>query len=130
MDHWCEQYIGQPWTPECDCFGWFRLWRERHFADLVPDVAVNDRHLPHVAMALMTPENGMALGWEQTSAPVEGDAVLLSRGERPHHIGMVVFIGCQMRVLHALEGGRVTRSTNIDLLVNGWKTKEYWAPCK
>ena len=130
MMHWCDQYRGAAWTPECDCFAWFRYWRQVHFGDQVPDVHVDRRYDPSVAMGLITADMAHSMGWEPTSCPAEGDAVTLSRGQSPHHIGMVVVVAGRRRILHAAEGAGVLVSSPAELFANHWIVTGYWTPCK
>jgi hypothetical protein len=117
------KYLGQPWTEEHDCYYWFCEIQRREFGRKLPPLAGNHRVLN--AARLMRDEPGI-LGWSQTAQPKEGDAAFLAQKSRPHHIGVVVFIGGKHRILHALEGSGVILSDATDLRINGWIINGYW----
>lgn len=128
--HWCEQYIGKPWSQDSDCWVWFRRWRKDHFGDEMTEIPVDHGKLVQCAARQMAGDIEAVFGWTATDAPVEGDAVFLSQRNQPHHIGMVVMLGGQMHVLHALEGVGVVVNTTLELLTNGWTRKGYYTPCR
>lgn len=125
-DHWALSYVGKPWTPQQDCFYWFRYWSRTFFGHDLPDSGVCHERLLATASRIMAGDIERAFGYRLTETPQEGDAVFLSQRTRPHHIGMVVLPDEQFYVLHALEGAGVIASTVTDLALNGWKIKGYW----
>lgn len=124
--HWAVGEVGKKWTKEHDCFYWFRKWSQDHFGIMLPDSGADHRRLVASASKIMTSNIAEIFGYVQTDTPSEGDAVFLSKGNRPHHIGMVVEPDGQFYVLHALEGMGVISSTRYDLTIEGWKIKGYW----
>ena len=122
--YWWEQYLGLPWETDRDCFHWFMLWRQEHFAKHGPiKVDSQDRAKVQNAIRFLSLSHCAAYGWRLTEHPVEGDAALLSRSKHPHHIGMIVFVDGHMKILHAVEGGSVVVSSRQELLINGWKIR-------
>jgi len=129
MTHWCQQYIGQPYSPGKDCFGWFRHWRKERFGqDLAPVEINQNRRIRHAIEIMQTPIHEL-FGWHQTNEPEEGDMVYLTQGCQVNHLGMVVSVSGRLQTLHALDGVGVCLSDNMNLLTNGWKKKGYFT-CK
>jgi len=126
MIHWCQQYIGQPYSPEKDCFGWFRHWRKEHFGQELAPVEVNQNRRVRHAIEIMQTSIHELFGWRRTNTPEEGDMVYLARGRNVNHLGMVVFVSGRFQALHAIEGTGVCLSDNICLLTNGWEKKGYY----
>lgn len=129
MKHWGYQYIGQEYTDQKDCFVWFCEWRDEHFNDKIT-LQINGNSPLLKAKHYMNDTMASALGWVPTDEPKEGDAVFLTLGTRPHHIGMVVFPVVQKQVLHAVPGIGVILSNMFDLRINGWGIKGFYTLCK
>jgi hypothetical protein len=130
QNFWFDKYKGRSWEEKGDCFGWFKYWRKNHFNDEMASIPVDHGRLVLSATRILTGDVTGVFGWEQTDTPKEGDAVFLSQRKHPHHVGMVVFPGGRMHILHALEGIGVVLSDNLNLITNGWKNKGFWTPCK
>lgn len=96
--HWAEPLLGTPWVPGIsDCWSFARrVWKER-FGRIVEPLPVDPAD--HRAAARLL-EGAAGRGWIATGAPVEGDAVLMSAGRRPCHVGIWLAPG---RVLHSIE---------------------------
>jgi len=126
--HWSSKYVGKKWTPIHDCFYWFRKISEEQFGRVVPICGkIDHTKLARTAAKEMTRDIKAVYGYERTDTPVEGDAVFLTQRCVPHHIGMAVFSGGQLNVLHALDGiGMVVVSDVGNLAANGWKIEGFW----
>ena len=128
MSHWTMQYLGQPWTPEQNCYYWFRKIMVERFAcdGLPPDVAVSENGSARLAMRELTSDSVKRCGWTQTETPHEGDAALLAEGKRSSHIGVVTYIKNKLMVVHARKATGVVVSDALALKVNNLKITGYW----
>ena len=125
--HWAMKYIGQKWEHEKDCFYWFRTIRKEQFNHDVPICGVDHTNLVLSASRILTGDVKGVFGYKQVDSPGEGDAVFMTQRNTPHHVGMIIFPGGKMMVLHALEGIGVIVSDLMDLKMNGWKIVGYWS---
>lgn len=97
--HWAADYIGLPWTPECNCWHFCaRIWRERFGID-VPLIDVDGAD-PRATRRELE-QSAERRGWQLVEVPREGDAVLMAKGARPCHVGMWLDLG---GTLHCIEG--------------------------
>lgn len=101
MQHWCEQYVGQPYIEgQNDCAA---------LAERVQrDVFGRDITLPqHRAAGVRGWSEQIAAGKDEiaecTDTPEEGDAVLMIGRGRLNHIGIYVRINGVPHVLHAMK---------------------------
>lgn len=127
--HWSDQYIGQPFHKDGgDCFYWYRRIAREQFGRTIPPMPVNPRRHARSAMELLgDPSAPGRCGYVPTDTPIEGDAVFLSRGDEPHHLGMVIDPGDgQLWVLHALEGSGVISQPIYTLSREGWNILGYY----
>ncbi|GAB7082279.1 hypothetical protein [Megalodesulfovibrio paquesii] len=128
MAHWVEQYTGQPWTPEQDCFYWFvRISREQFGRD-IPGYMADHARLVHAAARALSGDLASHYPCQQTATPHDGDAALLTQHRVPHHIGMVVWLKGKLHVLHALQNVGVVCSDRRSLQANGWHLAGFWTP--
>lgn len=130
MKHWSEKYLGKPWTPDTDCYYWFRRIQAEQFGRPMPVVPLDHASgtaLVKSAARVIAGEVPAVVGWRPTDAPVEGDAVLMAQRTRPHHIGTVLIADGRLHTLHALEGVGVIVSDTQTLRLNGWQITGYWA---
>jgi cell wall-associated NlpC family hydrolase len=112
---WAAAYIGQPWTPERDCWAFFRDVQREAFGREVPAIDIDALSLTACLRTFKAhPERGR---WLPTDDPQDGDGVLLARGRLPSHVGIWVDGG---RVLHSLEGFGVVCQRVADLRAAGW----------
>ena len=102
--HWAAAWIGQPYDPAVNhCWQFARaVWRGHFGWDVAAlDVdALDPRQLRrdfvgHAEFGHWRPVTG------GDHAAVEGDAVIMARGQRPCHIGIWI---APATVLHAVEG--------------------------
>lgn len=127
MSHWAAKYIGRPWTPECNCYEWFRRITREQFGLELPAINLPPDHMTRRAARIMNTGTDDLFGYRPTDTPAEGDAVFLSgNGRTSHHIGMVIFSGRRMMVLHALDGIGVVASDRPGLRANGLTIKGFW----
>lgn len=130
MKHWTEKYLGQPWTPEKNCYYWFRRVMEEQFGrkGLPPGEAVSEKEITRLAARGFTEEAVRGCGWERVEdEPREGDAVYLTQGKICNtHIGVVFFRGGKRFVLHARKGAGVVVSDRHGLLLNCFRERGYW----
>ena len=129
MSHWIMQYLGQPWTPEQNCYYWFRKIMVEQFGrdGLPPNIVVSEQGSARVAMRELTSEAVKSYGWTQIETPREGDAVLLAEGKRSSHIGVVVCIKEKLLVIHARKNTGVVLSDARALKSNNLKITGYWS---
>lgn len=104
LPHWAACYIGLPYDPVSDhCWAFARrVWREQFGWDVAElDVDATDpRQLRRDFVS--HPEFGQWRGVQGgVERAVEGDAVIVARGQRPCHIGIWITPAI---VLHAVEG--------------------------
>ncbi|AGW12847.1 hypothetical protein [Megalodesulfovibrio gigas] len=128
--HWCARYLGGKWGETHDCFSWFVVISREQFGRDIPNLWVDHTRLLSQAMRGLH-DPGQHYPCRPTETPKEGDAVLMTQGQRAHHIGMVVFPGGdggRLHVLHALERIGVVCTDRRTLRVNGWKIVGYWTP--
>lgn len=99
--HWAAAYVGQPWElGQSDCWHFCRrVWREKFGLEV-----------PAVIGATATPLEGRRAlrdadltGWAAVGDPREGDAVMMSKGQTPCHVGLWVS-PAGGSVLHSVEG--------------------------
>lgn len=107
-DHWAVPYIGTPWIRgEFECWHFAaRIWAEQFGITVTLDPG--DLTGPRAGRRALAddPERSH---WGLTDAPREGDAVLMAKGLRPCHVGVLVTPQsarqiAQHLVLHAVEG--------------------------
>jgi hypothetical protein len=100
VTHWAARYIGTPWDPASQhCWGFARrVWHEVFGLD-VPEVVI-DGSSPYAARRALSQGHD---GWVPVSEPVEGDAVLMARGQRPCHVGVWIAPDPEAGVLHSVE---------------------------
>jgi hypothetical protein len=102
VTHWAAQYIGAPWdAADQHCWNFAcRVWREVFHIEVA--IAHLDAASPRdVRQALGQDPQGS--GWSRVEIPVEGDAVLMSMGRRPCHVGVWAAPDPAPGILHAVE---------------------------
>lgn len=124
MTHWVERYLGQPFSPDRDCFFYFRLIQKEVFQRDCLSLPINHDNLTLSAAKAMS--KGQYDRYIETNSPREGDAVFLSQRTRPHHIGTMAVVGGISYVVHALDHVGVVLSDLTSLHLNGWKVAGYW----
>ena len=128
MTHWAVKYIGQPWTGEHRCYDWFRQLSREQFGRDLPAIAVPEGLRDTLTAARWMNGKSEYFGcWNPTDTPVEGDGVFLSNnGTVSHHIGMVIYPGKKLMVLHALKDIGVVASDRAALRANNLRIMEFW----
>lgn len=103
MNHWTEQYIGQPYeTGSADCAALVAQVRREVFALPVPEAADIERAASRLGRVGQMTDLVDAYG-HKTDTPKDGDAVLMICRGRPSHIGVFADISGEPCVLHAME---------------------------
>lgn len=128
MTHWSAKYLGGAWSPECDCFGWFRIIQEAEFGRSLADMERGGCNLTLFAANVMRGDVPVRYGWRQADAPKEGDAAFLTKSKAPHHIGVVTFVDEKFHVVHAPEWRGVMVSDLQSLRLDLWRVVSYWTP--
>lgn len=102
MTHWAAKYLGMPWSPDCDCWGFFRLVQREQFGRDLPAIPLDDYRLPRKSAVIAGhPERANWVGIDPSEA-VDGDGVMMKEGDRDAHVGIWV----------AVDGGLVLHSDN------------------
>ena len=129
MSHWAMEYLGQPWTPERNCYYWFRRIMVEQFGhDGLPPVAeVNEKGSVRVAMRALTDESVKRYGWIPTEVASEGGAVFLTEGTRSSHLGVATYIKGKLLIIHACKNTGVVLSDTLALKVNNLRITGHWA---
>lgn len=128
MTHWSFKYLGQPWSLDCDCFGWFRIIQEQEFGRKFEDINRGDMDRTLFAATNLTESNARKHRWIKTDKPKEGDAVFMAKGTRPHHLGVVALVDNKIHVVHAPEFRGIMINDLLSLRLNQWKIISYWTP--
>lgn len=127
---WVPDLIRLPWRAYAtgpaayDCYGlvWTVL-RDQYGVDV-------DRHLEiesgnHRAMHRVILREQAAGRWQRLDRPVDGCVVLLSTGEKFHHIGLWLDVNGG-RVLHSRQGRGVALDSMQQLASLSFRKFEYW----
>lgn len=125
MTLWAEQYIGEQWTVQKDCFYWFRKIQKEVFGRELAHIKGTTVRKRMVA-SMLTTDICKVAGWHEVTTPKDGDGVLLRTRVRPHHIGVVTVINGEIFVVHAVEGSGVLCSSLPNLFLNRWEIVKYY----
>lgn len=123
--HWATELIGEPWTPQRNCW-----WLVRHVfkSQLGIDMPIVD------VQQVDSPENVAAIkaastrsGWRPAgdSPPREWDIVLM-RGPLGRHVGVMVAANGKLGLLHSIEGDGVCWHTMDEARRMGYGHFEAW----
>lgn len=98
--HWIEPWLAEPYLPgEAECWHFARrVWRVQFGFDIAADLPASATGREAIRAIEAEAAGG---GWREVTDPEEGDAVLMSRGRRPCHVGIFV---APAHVLHAIDG--------------------------
>ena len=108
MAHWCEAYIGLPYSlGDSDCARLVCRVRREVFGGEVPDEAEAERAVSALGRAAQM-QDGVVLYAEPTATPQEGDVVLMNCRGRPSHVGAYCLVNGEPHVLHAIENAGQT----------------------
>ena len=98
--HWTEAYIGRPYV-DGGCWLLFREVQAGQFGRSVDVPSIPDTPL-RIMRAF---ESGSkSHRWVQVADRRDGDGILMSENEAPHHVGTYVAMPGGGRVLHSLKG--------------------------
>lgn len=131
MTHWTEKYLGKPWTPQHNCYFWFRQIMEEEFGhkNLPAVVTVEECNAVKAAARGFTEDLFLSRGWVRVESGFvrEGDAAYLTQGRtRATHIGVVFFRHGRQLILHARKGLGVVASDRHGLALNFLRERGYW----
>ncbi len=112
--HWTEAYVGRPYVPG-GCFLLFRDVQAAQYGRTVDFDQVTDDLRANVRAFEAGLKN---YRWAAVAWPQDGDGVLMSENNAPHHVGTVVDLPAGQRILHSLKGQGVMLHTltHIELL--------------
>lgn len=125
-EHWTMKYIGKPYDQIHDCYFWFRKIQYEQFGRELIEINIDHSRMVNCAARVMDGDIETTFRFRETTNPSEGDAVFMTQGIRPHHVGVVVFIDGKQYILHAQAGVGVICSDMIELRQNGWRIKGYY----
>lgn len=124
--HWTERYIGQPYqTHTADCARLLAQVRREVFGLPVPSDIEVERAASRLGRVGQMTDVVAAYG-TPTTAPQEGDAVLMICRGRPSHVGAYALINGEPHVLHAMENTghvclhRIRDLSRVFLAVEGY----------
>lgn len=119
-DHWAAPYIGMPAS---DCWAFARrVWQDRWHVQ-IPAIPYDATDLKALRRQL---EGAAGLGWAEVTTPREGDAVLMSMGRRPCHVGVWIEPDEGAGVLHWVEGAGVMFTAAGQLSGMGYAIHGFW----
>lgn len=122
--HWTQRYLGMPYEPGGCLLLFVRVQRER-FGRVIDPVsipgALRDRILAFSAALEQ-------VGWVKVATPIDGDAVLMSFHNRPHHIGVYVGDVARGSVLQSIEGSGVVLPSLASQEAGGWRVLGFYRP--
>ena len=117
MTHWALKYLGQPWSQERDCWGFFREVQNDRFGLNVPAVEIDSLNLRNVIDTFNT--HSERTRWSEVERPVEGDAVLMGRSANPVHVGVWLPVNGGT-VLHSEQTSGVVLQSLSSLQIHRW----------
>lgn len=97
--HWAESYVGVPYVPrEFDCVALVELVSREQFNRELKLPTERPASLREMGAAILNNRDVFA---DETTSPVEGDAVLMSaRGQTHWHVGVYCVISGEAWCLH------------------------------
>ncbi len=134
MKHWAAPLIGKPWAPNAtgpdafDCWGLVRhVFVVRHGIDM-PEVAVGGEDNVQAICAA-----AHVSGWRPVTDGPQADDIVLMRGLRGRHVGVMVQASARLRLLHAaghMSGlgpvGCVVAQSINEAIADGYHHHEFW----
>lgn len=122
MTHWAEQYIGQPWSEEKDCWWWFRFIQHKHYGIVLPAIEIRSLLVREVLATFH--DHPERKEWHEVDSPEDGDGVLIGRSSNPIHVG--VWIGPHRRVLHCEQKTGVVAQSISSLKLHQWSHIQFY----
>jgi len=122
--HWAKELIGQPHTPQRNCW-----WLVRHVFRTQLGI-----EMPHVDVEQQdTPENVAAIkraseasGWRPAAMPLQAWDIVLMQGPTGRHVGVMVEANGRLGLLHNVEGMGVCFHTLEEVGRLGYSRFEPW----
>ena len=124
--HWSLEFVGAAYAADGEgpgafnCWAHFRHVERRRFNREIPPLPMPADLLGVVKLFR---DRSDSFGWvriEKPRKPMDGDAVLMSHRDRPHHIGIYVASVPGEAVLHCTEGVGSVLSSMFHLEVANW----------
>lgn len=111
-----------------NCWAFFRHVERQRFAREIPAVP---RPVGLVGTLKLFRDRPDAFGWhkvEKPMRPMDGDPVLMTHRDRPHHIGVYVASVPGGAVLHCLEGAGSVLHSLFHLEIAAWRITGIYRP--
>lgn len=100
--HWAAPLIGQPWTPEHNCWWLVRhVFREQLGIEM-PIVDVVQVDSPENVAAIKRASTSS--GWRPATGEPQAWDIVLMRGPTGRHVGVIVHANGRLGLLHSVEG--------------------------
>lgn len=123
--HWATQYLGQPWVEHYnDCWAFFRKISAEHYQRNLSIIEIDTANLRACIDQFLNHTEHRH--WKKTSAPVDGDAVLMSQGKMPSHVGMWLDVDGG-GVLHCVKGAGVIFTKTNQLHMLGYQVLGFYS---
>lgn len=132
--HWTLPFMGFAYSSVGDgpaafnCWSFFRHVECARFGREIPELPMPSNLMGTVKMFR---DHTDAFGWERIDKPrppADGDAVLMSHRDRPHHIGVYVASVPGGAVLHCVEGVGSVLPSLFHLEIAAWHITGIYRP--
>lgn len=132
--HWSLPYLGFAYDAQGEgpyafnCWSFFRHVERIRFAREVPPLPMPANLMGAVKLFR---DRSDSFGWqriEKPRKPIDGDAVLMSHRDRPHHIGIYVASVPGEAVLHCVESVGSTLPSLFHLEIAAWNITGIYRP--
>lgn len=132
--HWTLAYLGFGYAvagegpAEFNCWSFFRHVQRERFGREVPAVPLPSNLR---GAAKLFRDRSDSFGWRclgKGEAPIDGDAVLMTHRDRPHHIGIHVASVPGGAVLHCVEGAGSALPSLFHLEIAAWHVTGVYRP--
>ena len=122
MIHWAFDLIGRPHASVGRCWGLMRLAFKLRHGIVMPDVAIEkvDENVAAIKRA------AEVSGWRRADAPAQADDIVLMMGPRGRHVGMMIDVDGEARLLHATEIDGVVHQSLREVERDGYSGFELW----
>ena len=121
MSHWALPLIGQPWTPERNCW-----WLVRHVFSEQLRIDLPLLNVSDADPAAMRAASDVS-GWKhQKDTGAQEWDVLLMQGPTGRHIGVMITANRRLGLLHNMEETGVIFQTLGEVKSMGYRDFEVW----
>lgn len=122
--HWATQYLGQPWVEhDNDCWAFFRKISAAHYQRNLSIIEIDTANLRACIDQFLNHTEHRH--WQKTTSPLDGDAVLMSQGKMPSHVGMWLDVDGG-GVLHCVKGAGVIFTKTNQLYMLGYQVLGFY----